>query len=119
MKPRELIEAWVAAFNRNDVDRLAELYGEDAINYQVPETPVCGREAIRAMFRDGFALAEMICLPENIFEDGEWGILEWRDPRGLRGCGFFHVVDGKIAYQRGYWDKLTFLRLHGLPLPAT
>jgi hypothetical protein len=33
----------------------------------------------------------------------------------LRGCGFFHVRDGKIAFQRGYWDKLSFLRLHGLP----
>lgn len=119
MKPRELIEAWVAAFNRHDVDRLAELYGEDAINYQVPETPVRGRDAIRAMFRDGFALAEMVCIPENIFEEKEWGILEWRDPKGLRGCGFFHVVDGKIAFQRGYWDKLTFLRLNGLPLPTT
>jgi hypothetical protein len=52
---------------------------------------------------------------ENVFEDGEWAILEWRDPLGLRGCGFFHVRDGRIAFQRGYWDKLSFLRLHGLP----
>jgi limonene-1,2-epoxide hydrolase len=35
----------------------------------------------------------------------------------LRGCGFFHVVDGKIAFQRGYWDKLSLIRLHGLPHP--
>jgi hypothetical protein len=35
----------------------------------------------------------------------------------LRGCGFFHVQDGKIRFQRGYWDKLSFLRLHSLPLP--
>jgi hypothetical protein len=56
----------------------------------------------------------MVCIRENLFEDGEWAILEWRDPTGLRGCGFFHVVDGQIAFQRGYWDKLSFLRLHGL-----
>jgi hypothetical protein len=54
---------------------------------------------------------------ENIFEDGEWAMLEWRDPLGLRGCGFFHVVAGRIVFQRGYWDRLSFLRLHGLPLP--
>jgi hypothetical protein len=54
---------------------------------------------------------------ENLFEDGEWAILEWRDPLGLRGCGFFQVVDGRIHFQRGYWDKLSFLRMHGLPLP--
>jgi hypothetical protein len=69
------------------------------------------------MFASGFATVNMVCLVENIFEDGEWAILEWRDPLGLRGCGFFHIVDGKIALQRGYWDKLTFLRAHGLPLP--
>jgi hypothetical protein len=45
-------------------------------------------------------------------------ILEWSDPLGLRGCGFFRIVDEKIAFQRGYWDKLSFLRLHGLPLPT-
>jgi limonene-1,2-epoxide hydrolase len=50
-----------------------------------------------------------------LFEDGEWAILEWRDPLGLRGCGFFHVRDGRIAFQRGYWDELSFLRLHGRP----
>jgi hypothetical protein len=41
---------------------------------------------------------------------------EWRDPLGLRGCGFFTVHDGRIAFQRGYWDKLSFLKMHGLPV---
>lgn len=38
-------------------------------------------------------------------------MLEWRDPKGLRGCGFFHVTDCRIAFQRGYGDKLSFLQL--------
>jgi len=117
MRPRELIKAWVEAFNRRDVEAIAAFYREDATNYQVPESPVTGREAIRTMFKDAFALAEMVCIPEHIFEDGDWGILEWRDPLGLRGCGFFHIVDGEIVLQRGYWDKLTFLKLHNLPIP--
>ena len=116
--PRTVVAAWVEAFNRKDVDTLAALYAEDAVNHQVAEAPVEGREAIRAMFAAGFAAAEMVCIVENLFEDGEWAILEWRDPLGLRGCGFFHVVGGRIAFQRGYWDKLSFLRQHGLPLPA-
>jgi SnoaL-like domain len=90
------------------------MYGADAINHQVAESPVEGREAIRAMFATGFDIAEMVCIPENLFEDGEWAILEWRDPKGLRGCGFFHVVNGTIIFQRGYWDKLSFLKLNGL-----
>ncbi|MBI1754330.1 MAG: nuclear transport factor 2 family protein [Acidobacteria bacterium] len=118
MTPRDLVTAWVAAFNRADAEALAAFYAEDAINHQVAEAPVQGRAAIRTMFEEGFAAATMVCLVENLFEDGEWAILEWRDPLGLRGCGFFHVVDGKIAFQRGYWDKLSFLRQQGLPMPA-
>lgn len=116
-QPREVVAAWVDAFNRRDADALAALYSEDAVNHQVAEEPVAGRAAVREMFAEGFANAEMTCIVENVFQDGEWVILEWRDPLGLRGCGFFHIVTGRIVFQRGYWDKLTFLRQHGLPIP--
>jgi limonene-1,2-epoxide hydrolase len=119
MGPRELVLAWVEAFNRADVAALAALYGENATNHQVAESPVVGRAAIRAMFESEFARAKMVCIIENVFEDGQWAILEWKDPLGLRGCGFFRVVGGLIECQRGYWDKLSFLRLHGLPIPET
>jgi len=116
MRPKELVRAWVVAFNRGDADAMAAFYHDDATNHQVALEPVVGRDAIRAMFARDYAAAEMVCIAENIFEDGDWAILEWRDPLGLRGCGFFHVRDGKIAFQRGYWDRLTFLKLHDLPL---
>ena len=114
MRPKELVEAWVKAFNRADVDGIAALYADDAVNHQVALEPIEGRTAIREMFERDFGIADMQCIPENIFEDGEWAILEWRDPKGLRGCGFFHVRDDKIKFQRGYWDKLSFMELHGL-----
>jgi len=116
--PGGLVQAWVGAFNRADSDALADFYAEDAVNHQVAESPVQGRENIRRMFAAGFAAAKMHCIVENIFEDGNWAILEWRDPKGLRGCGFFHVEGQRIVFQRGYWDKLSFLRLQGLPLPT-
>ncbi len=115
--PKQIVEKWVEAFNKADVDRLASLYDARAVNHQVAEEPIEGRDNIRLMFESEFARAKMVCIVENIFEDGEWAILEWRDPLGLRGCGFFHVVDRAIVFQRGYWDKLSFLRFHGLPLP--
>lgn len=117
MKPKELIQKWVELFNEGRSDELAELYHEDAVNHQVANEPVNGKGAIKKMFESEFATAEMTCIVEHIFEDGEWAILEWKDPLGLRGCGFFHVKDGKIKFQRGYWDKLSFLRQHNLPLP--
>lgn len=117
--PKEIVIAWVKAFNDADVDRIANYYAEDAVNHQVANEPIHGKESIRAQFDHEFATAEMECIIENVFQDGEWAILEWRDPLGLRGCGFFHVVDGLIRFQRGYWDKLSFLRQHGLPIPSS
>lgn len=115
--PVEVVRAWVEAFNHRDLEALGTCYAPDAINHQVVETPLEGRLAIVARFREEFARAEMVCLVEHLFQDGEWAILEWRDPLGLRGCGFFQVRSGRIVFQRGYWDKLSFLRLHRLPLP--
>ncbi len=118
MKPKELITRWIKAFNNGDAVELAEFYHEDAVNHQVANNPVYGKKVIRKMFEREFAATEMTCIAENIFEDGEWGILEWKDPHGLRGCGFFHVTNGKIKLQRGYWDKLSFLKMHNLPIPT-
>ncbi len=109
MTPKEVVKKFVTLFNSADAGGLAELYAGDAVNHQVANAPVAGKAAIKAMFEAEFAAAEMVCIAENIFADGEWGMLEWRDPKGLRGCGFFHIVDGKIVFQRGYWDKLSFL----------
>ena len=117
MKPKELVKKWVEIFNSGDADLLAALYHENAINHQVANEPVIGRTAIHEMFKREFGSANMVCLVEQLFENGEWAILEWKDPLGLRGCGFFHVVNGKIKLQRGYWDKLSFLQQHGLPTP--
>jgi hypothetical protein len=118
VSPKEVVVGWVEAFNRADVEALTGFYGEAAVNHQVAETPVEGKAALRDMFSREFARAKMVCLVENLFEDGEWAILEWRDPLGLRGCGFFQVRDSLIQFQRGYWDKLSFLRMHKLPLPT-
>lgn len=117
MNRKAIIQNWVATFNKGEAKALTELYHDDAINHQVANDPIEGKVAIREMFEQEFERAKMVCIIENIFEDGEWVILEWKDPLGLRGCGFFQIIDGKIKFQRGYWDKLSFLRMHQLPIP--
>jgi limonene-1,2-epoxide hydrolase len=119
MTPRQLVLRWVECFNAGDIDGLAALYAEDAVNHQVVTTPLHGRAEIRRMFEVEFGRAEMTCLVENLFECGDWAILEWSDPNGLRGCGFFHVEGGRIVFQRGYFDQLSFFRLQGLAVPDT
>ena len=116
MRPKKVLLKFIDAFNAADVEALGELYDENAVNHQVANEPVVGRAAIKEFFAAEFARAEMVCIVENLFEDGQWAIMEWRDPLGLRGCGFFQVVNDKIVFQRGYWDKLSFLKQHHLPI---
>ena len=113
MTPKQTLLRFVELFNQADAKALSDLYAEDAVNHQVANEPVVGRQAIYEMFLKEFASAEMVCIVENIFEDGRWAIMEWKDPKGLRGCGFFHVVNSQIVFQRGYWDKLSFMKQEG------
>ncbi|MES2096678.1 MAG: nuclear transport factor 2 family protein [Pseudomonadota bacterium] len=106
--PRGVVRRWVAAFNAADADALSALYFDDATNHQVAIGPVQGRAAIHARFVQEFAAATMECVPVNLFEDGEWAILEYKDTQDRLGCGLFQVIDGKIKLQRGYWDSATF-----------
>lgn len=116
MSPKEVVEKWVDTFNKANAELLAALYAEDAINHHVNNEPLVGKEAIKQRFEKEFASAEMVCIIENIFEDGNWAILEWKDPKGFRGSGFFQIKNSLIQFQRGYWDKLTFLQLNNLPI---
>ena len=59
----------------------------------------------------------LLCRDLSVTASAPPSPLEWRDPLGLRGCGFFRIADGLIRFQRGYWDRLSFLRQHGLPIP--
>jgi steroid delta-isomerase-like uncharacterized protein len=120
--PKQVIHLWVDALNAHDANAAAALYHEDAINLQVASgTPIEGKSAIHRDFVKFFrSTPDTYTHIENLFEDGEWATLEWtgggtfvgygEESDTLRGCGFFHVINGKIRFQRGYWDKLTWVK---------
>ncbi len=125
--PKQILSEWVRLMNTHDPVALAELYDENATNLQVATgNPLLGREAIREDFRTFFSnIPDTYTKIENLFEDGEWAILEWSGggtfkPTGkgfsLHGCGFFRCNDGKIVFQRGYWDRFTWFSQIGLPI---
>lgn len=134
MTPKQVVTTWAAAFNRRDAAAAAALYHENAINIQVAlGDPVQGPQAMQESFAALFrAFPDSYTDVEYIFEDGDWAILEWQGggtflgefaghpPNGkkftLRGCGFFQVVDGKIRFQRGYWDRATWFKQIGIPV---
>lgn len=121
---KAVLRKWVKAFNLRDAEMAAACYHENAVNLQVAiGTPLIGKQAIledlRAFFR---AIPDNYTRIENLFEDKNWVILEWTGGgpffgtgtgegkrKGKRitaqGCGFFKFRQGKILFQRGYWDK--------------
>jgi hypothetical protein len=118
MTPTELVRSWIEKFNAADLEGLAELYAQDAINDQVVfSAPLKGRQAIKEMFEIEFSRATMVCIEERIYECGDTAILQWRDPLGLRGCGFFQIKDHHIVHQKGYFDQLSFFKAQGLEVP--
>lgn len=125
--PKHVLSEWVHLMNAHKPESLADLYDENAANLQVAiGKPLVGRKAILEDFRTFFSnIPDSFTKVENMFEDGEWAILEWSGggtfkPTGktfrLRGCGFFRINGEKIAFQRGYWDKFTWFSQIGLPL---
>lgn len=62
MKQKELIIKWVDAFNKGDADLIADFYSDDAVNHQVANGLVSGKNAIKEMFRTEFSQADMTCI---------------------------------------------------------
>jgi len=131
--PKAIVARWAELFNCQDAEGLKELYAPNATNFQVPEQPLEGKESIYRSFKVFFqAFPDAGFKVVNIFEDGEWAVLEWDgwgtfkedfsgcSPSGksytLKGCGFFLVQDGFIVFQRGYWDKATWYRQIGIQI---
>lgn len=136
MDAKAVLSQWIDAFNRKDVDWIASLYHEDAVNWQVADQPVTGRAAIREMLAQFFAaFPDSYSRVENLMGDGEWAAWEWigggtflhavgpipatGKKYELRGCGFFRIAAGQIVLQRGYWDKQTWLGQLGVPLSTS
>ncbi len=65
MTPRHIVETWIERFNAGDAAGLTELYHPDAINHQVTQDPIKGRDAIRATFEREFSTAEMVAFPKS------------------------------------------------------
>jgi ketosteroid isomerase-like protein len=77
--PRGVVQEWVAAYNQRDARAAAELYHDDATNFQVAlGTPSVGKQMILGDLISFFVgvFPDNYTHVENLFEDGEWAILE-------------------------------------------
>jgi hypothetical protein len=62
LSPHEIVDAWLAAFNRGDADAMVELYADDAVHTSpklreaepASEGRVAGKAAMRRWWRESF-----------------------------------------------------------------
>ena len=119
MRPRQLVQAWVEAFNRAEVDTLASFYSKDAVNHQVAESPVQGRENIRQMFASGFASAKMHALSRTCSRKGNGPFLSGETPAvsGVAGSSMWWTIKLRFNVVIGTSSRSCACR--GFPCPSS
>lgn len=114
---RELTEAWIAAAQAKDVERLLSMITDDAVFLSASLGPIRGKEMVAALYRDSFAKYDI--QQTSVFEEievmGDWAYawgtdaltLTPRDGAALvlrRGYGLSILrrePDGSWRYRRG------------------
>jgi RNA polymerase sigma-70 factor (TIGR02960 family) len=115
---RELVEAFVTAWERADVDKLTALLAEDA-RFTMPPLPAWfdGREDVVRFFADGVFSMEWRLVP--IRPNGQLGFACYVRQPGeeafkLGAINALSIRDGRIAWIAGFLDPALHRRL-GLP----
>lgn len=122
MEPKEVVQRWIDAFNRQDLEGVLELYAEDVRT----ESPLLlklgqggsvrleGKRALRDYFGRALARARTppCFTPLHLLAEGDVVILEYDREAPLGGqpgvAERFVIRDGKIAESRVFWsaDKI-------------
>jgi len=111
---REFIDCWSSL----DVDKLADFFTPDGVYYNIPASPVSGRDNVREFIK-GFTADwtatdwEVI----SIVEDGDVVVAERVDRTDLGDkhvdlpcVGVFEMENGKIRVWRDYFDLGTYMK---------
>jgi limonene-1,2-epoxide hydrolase len=114
---QDVVRAFIAAFNANDLERIMGFFAEGAVYHNMPLQPVQGTAAIRAVIQGFMGMAsEVDWVVHQLAETPEGVVLTERTDRFLvRGkwielpvMGAFAVRDGRIAEWRDYFDMKQF-----------
>jgi hypothetical protein len=117
MSSKSIITQWVEFFNAGDASALSALYHSSGVKEFATGKKIDGQKNIENTYRQEFSRAKMVCIVDRMLASDDVVTLEWKDPLGLRGCSNFKIVGEVIVHERVYFDKLSFLRAHELPLP--
>ena len=121
---KALVERFLAAWARRDIDVLVDFFADDAIYHNVPVAPIRGVGGIRQIFTAfletfdevSLDIVNVVAEPELVFAErvDRFAIGERRFELPVNGV--FEIRDGKIARFSDYFDLTTFERSSGLRL---
>jgi limonene-1,2-epoxide hydrolase len=115
-KDIQVIEDFVAAFNRKDVDAIMGFFAENPIYHNMPMDPVQGEAQVRGLITGFIGPAEELDWEIlNIAQSGDTVLAERSDRFVIDGkdivlpcLGAFDMKDGKIVEWRDYFDMATW-----------
>lgn len=117
----KIIQDFINAWTRLDVDELVSYFAEDGIYYNMPAEPVQGHDNLKNFiggFTANWTTTEWDTL--NILGEGDVVFAERLDRTragdvkvDLPCCGVFEMENGKIKVWRDYFDMATFTKPFG------
>ena len=118
MSPEQVVNAFMAAFDRKDLDGALALVTDDCYYDNVPLGDMRGREKMREFLAPIVAGNEPVKFEVLRQAAGDKVVMNERIDRfvmsgkqvALPVSGVFEVVDGKISFWRDYFDKGMFMK---------
>jgi len=110
MTNKDIVRAFVDAWNRTEWKAVGDLLSEDIAYQNMPWEPVVGRNAVMSNLA-GFNVEESDWIVHNQIGEGDLVMNERTDRvqmngvwKSLRCVGVFRLRDGKICEWRDYFD---------------
>jgi len=111
MNPVQVVEAFVAAWNRMDLDAILAFLHEDIVYHNIPVEPLHGKPAVSAYLRSRWVFDSIDWEMPNIATSGNTVLTERVDrfmiegrPITLPVMGTFEIDNGLIRAWRDYFD---------------
>jgi len=113
---QDRVDAFIAAFNRLDIDGACDMLAENVVYHNIPMEPVNGREAARGFLK---AMPNLKSIEWEVFNTAENGdtVLNEREDRffmtdgsklAVRVMGVFRIANDEIVEWRDYFDMAEF-----------
>ncbi len=115
MTPLATVEAFIAAWNRMDLEAIVAALSDDVHYHNIPLEPIDGRDAVRRYLEGAWQFSECRWTLTHAAAAGDVVLTERVDAFVINGhdvvlpvMGTFEIRDGRIAAWRDYFDLATY-----------